>query len=227
VGGITLAVGISKVHGEELAVHIAEPSRAVEDLQAHIARELHDQVAQPLIALVLDVAEVRMRVEAGGDLKPDLARIEDQARDVLRQTREMLIDMRGHADLRVSFVHVLRNELPITPGHQASLQVSSRWPRRINGWAAFNLLRIVQQAVANALRHGRAEKIDIFLDISEAAEAVLVVLDDGIGLDGTQRGYGMVGMEERAQILGGSFSAQPRETGGTRIEVRVPCNRIN
>lgn len=221
-----MAVGISKVHEVDLPAPIVESAHAAEDLQAHIARELHDQVAQPLIALVLDVAEVRSRVDAGGELEGNLVRIEEQAREVLRQTREMLIDLRGHSELRVNFVHVLRNELPITPGHQASLQVSSRWPRRINGWAAFNLLRIVQQAVANALRHGRAEKIDIFLDISEGDEAVLVVLDDGIGIDGTQRGYGMVGMDERAQILGGSFSAQPRETGGTRIEVRIPSRRI-
>lgn len=194
------------------------------ELQRHVARELHDQVAQPLIGLMIDIGDLR---RGGRPAGPDeLARIEEEVRRVLRQTREMLIDLRGQAELRVNFVQVLKHEVAAGKGGRSTLEVSSRWPRRINGWAAFNLLRIVQQAVDNAQRHGRAEKIEIFLDLGTEGDAVLVVLDDGIGIDAAPNGYGMVGMQERAEILGGSFTAHPRETGGTRIEVRVPRQRL-
>lgn len=177
-------------------------------------------MAQPLIGLVLDIGELR-RGRRLASVK-DLAHIEDEARQILRQSREMLIDLRGQSELRVNFVQALKNELGAGETNRPTLNVSTRWPRRINGWAAFNLLRIVQQSVANARRHGRAEKIDVSLALGADGDAVLVVLDDGIGVDAAQRGYGMVGMQERAEVLGGTFTAQPREVGGTQIEVRVP-----
>lgn len=232
IGRVQLEVGISKAHlaavtpraVAKVDARAAEKARTEIDLQRQVARELHDQVAQPLIDLVLDVGVLRRQERPVADA--DLARVEDAARQVLRQAREMLIDLRGQGELRVNFVQDLNSKVEVSGATKSNIEVSSRWPRRINGWAAFNLLRIVQQAVANAQRHGRAKKIDIFLGLGAEGDAVLVVLDDGIGIDPAQRGFGMVGMQERAEILGGKFSVQRRETGGTRIEVRVPLERL-
>lgn len=199
---------------------------SAEDQRRHFARELHDQVAQPLIDLVLELDGLRRAAGSTPALANELARIEESARQVLRQAREMLIDLRERDDLRIDLRHALADEVPVPPGHQLALDVKPRWPRRINGWAAFNLMRIVQQAVANAWRHGRATSVDVILDVGANNEAVLVVSDDGIGMDDSPHGFGMVGMQERAQILGGSFSARRREPAGTRVEVRVPVDRI-
>src|SRR5436309_2899502 len=94
------------------------------------------------------------------------------------------------------------------------------------GAAAFIVLRIVEQAVVHATRHGRATSIDVILDVGPADDAVVVVLDDGTGIDDASSGFGVLGMQERAAILGGTFSATPRATGGTRVEVRVPVERL-
>lgn len=199
-----------------------------EDLQVHFARELHDQVAQPLIALVLEIYELRTRAPLEDSVAAEMLRVEDAARRVLRQTREMLIDLRGQRELRLNFVEVLESELArrastVVP----SIHATSRWPERINGWAAFNLLRIAQESIANAVRHGKARKIDVFLDTNAKHEAVMVVIDDGVrGLD-AQSGFGMVGMSERAVILGGAFSSAMLESGGTRVEVRLPAKRLD
>ena len=64
------------------------------------------------------------------------------------------------------------------------------------------------------------------LDLGLADDAIVVVLDDGIGLQDSTRGFGMIGMEERAVILGGTFTAQTRGTGGTRVEVRIPVAHL-
>jgi len=137
------------------------------DLPAHFVRELHDQVAQPLIGLVLEIYELRTQSALDETVAAQMLRVEDAARRILRQTREMLIDMRGPSDLSLNFVHMLRSEL----GRRASdvvprIHATSRWPKLINGWAAFNLLRIAQESIANAVRHGRARKIDVFLDVN-------------------------------------------------------------
>lgn len=197
------------------------------ELQAHLSRELHDQVAQPLIVLILDLHRLRTDQPDHPELAGEMAKLEDSARQVLRRTREMLIDLRGQQELRLDFVEALHKEI-LSPNREGPrhLEVSSRWPHHINGWAAFNLLRIVQEAVTNAFRHGHAQRIDIFLDTTDDGQAVVVVLDDGIGLSGAPSDFGMIGMSERALILGGTFTIGPRLTGGTRVEVRVPVERL-
>jgi two-component system, NarL family, sensor histidine kinase UhpB len=204
----------------------ATDAPTIDEVQRHFARELHDQVAQPLIDVMLELQHLRASLEDTNPLASDLAKLEESTRQVLRHARESMIDLRRRGELRINLIQALENELPIPPGHDLSLRVTRRWPRQTNGWAAFNLLRIIQQAVANAWRHGRAERIDVVLDVGPANDAVVVVLDDGVGIDDAPRGFGMVGMEERATILGGTFSVGPRHTGGTRVEVRVPLSRL-
>lgn len=205
-------------------------SASVAQLEQHMARELHDQVAQPLITLLLDVYELRSQARSPESMAYELARIEESVRRVLRQTRETVIDLRGQSGIRLNFVQVVRNELgrraDSAMRYEATLWVSPRWPGQINGWAAFNLLRIVQESVANASRHGRARKIEIILDVRDADLAVLQVLDDGLGIEDAAVGFGMAGMEERALILGGRFEALPRPGGGTVIEVSFPLHRL-
>ena len=215
-------------HGVVLPLDDAPATADVaEDLQAHFARELHDQVAQPLIALVLDLYELRTQAPLDESVAAEMLRVEDAARRVLRQTREMLIDLRGQRDLRLNFVEVLESELARRANDVVpSIHATSRWPKRINGWAAFNLLRIAQESIANAVRHGRAKKIDVFLDTNPQDEALMVVIDDGVRAPDALTGFGMVGMSERAVILGGTFSSAPLESGGTRVEVRVPAQRL-
>jgi two-component system sensor histidine kinase UhpB len=197
------------------------------DLHAHFARELHDQVAQPLIGLVLEIYELRTQNALDETVAAQMLRVEDAARRILQQTREMLIDLRGPSDLRLNFVQVLRGELGRRASDVApSIHATSRWPKRINGWAAFNLLRIAQESIANAVRHGRARKIDVFLDVNAEHEAVMVVIDDGMRVPDAPSGFGIAGMSERAVILGGTFSSAMRESGGTRVEVRVPVQRL-
>lgn len=181
-----------------------------------------------MIALILDIYELRTQSPLDDSVAAQMLRVEDEARRVLRQTREMLIDLRGPRDLRLNFVQVLRSELArgasdVVP----SIHATSRWPKRINGWAAFNLLRIAQESIANAVRHGKAGKIDVFLDTNAKHEAVMVVIDDGVRVPDAKSGFGMVGMSERAVILGGTFSSAMRESGGTRVEVRMPSERLD
>lgn len=194
---------------------------AAADLSRHIARELHDRIAHPLIDVLLGLDELRSAPETGAALAGELAALEEATRQVLRQAREMMIDLRGRDDLRMNLIRAIKSEVQAPAGRRLTVTVTPRWPRQTGGWAAYNLLRIVQQASANAWRHGRANAVEVRLDV-ERADAVLVVTDDGNGIEDRVTGFGVEGMRERATVLGGSFSARSREAGGTKVEVRVP-----
>ncbi len=195
------------------------------ELQRHFARELHDQVAQPLVGVVLGVRELRDRQAAGDDIAGELAELEESVRLVLRETREILIDLRDQSARTLDFVEALVGSVAAPRDCETTIGASVRWPGQINGWAAFNLIRIVQHAIANAWLHGRAKTVDVFLDASDD-EAVVAVLDDGAGIEQAEAGFGLIGMQERAIILGGSLDVQRRETRGTKVEIRVPLHRL-
>lgn len=225
--GKRVSLGVSNLL--EVSVDAVAPSAGggeLDELKRHLARELHDLVAQPLIELVIEMSRVRASLDDPGPLAAELDRLEESARQVLRQTRETMIDLRERGDLRTNLGDALRQDLVAPPGRTLSVRVSSRWPQRTNGWAGFNLMRIVQQAVANAWRHGRAQKVEVILDVSPSDDAVVVVLDDGIGVDGAPAGFGLLGMAERAIILGGQLTTGSRHGGGTRVEARVPVDRL-
>jgi signal transduction histidine kinase len=92
------------------------------------------------------------------------------------------------------------------------------------------LLRIAQEAVSNAVRHGHPEHVRISL-IGEPAHWLLTVADDGQGMEGSpedcaQHGYGLSNMQERATAIGGSWRIETHKGEGTRVSVRLPRRNI-
>jgi signal transduction histidine kinase len=85
------------------------------------------------------------------------------------------------------------------------------------------LFRIASEALANVRRHAGARRVELSLG-GDGAAVALTIDDDGCGLvQGVGDGrYGIVGMQERAAALGGTFAIGPRPGGGTRVDVRVP-----
>ena len=97
--------------------------------------------------------------------------------------------------------------------------------RKISENVTLCLYRIVQESLANASQHGRAQRIDIHL--VETPDAIeLRVVDDGVGFDvavqASSPGLGLVSMRERARLVEGEFSVRSEPKQGTRIEVRIP-----
>jgi signal transduction histidine kinase len=89
------------------------------------------------------------------------------------------------------------------------------------------LFRIAQECVTNVLRHAQATQVEIALEVG-ADGVELRVADDGRGLaqpGGPRRGLGLLGIEERARLLGGSATIADRSGGGTAVEVRLPLIR--
>ena len=211
---------------------LAEPTHGRLDdcelrVRAAIARDLHDRVAQPLAALVVVLEELK---QDPGDRRRVLRRIDmvqDQVRTALFGLREVLCDLRDQEWLDYGLVGRLRGELEALlirhPQLQLRLAVSPRWPAAVRSRVGDHVLQIVREAVHNARFHGGANGIEVALLVN-GRRAELVVSDDGRGLDGrrVRPGMGLLGIHERATLLGGRLVMGDRRGGGTRLRVTVP-----
>jgi signal transduction histidine kinase len=202
--------------------------RVREDERTALARELHDEFAQVLTKLKLDVGDIRR----GLGQRPDAGML-----DTLGSMDDTLGTMLGGLHRIVSD---LRPVIFDALGFVAAATVSVRDFERRNGIrASFDgdptlqlpeeigiaLFRVLQEALVNVTRHAHASTVRVSLRV-ENCSIVLRVVDDGCGIaQGAARkptAFGVKGMEERLRALGGSFELAARATGGTELVARVP-----
>jgi signal transduction histidine kinase len=196
--------------------------RAADAARRRIAGDLHDGVAQSLAHIRMELELLaRSSGEPGGGDAGRLARIAGSALEDLRATIGGLRRPLG-GDLAVMIDRHLA-EVRSPSGPDLSLAVSGRVeldPERTD-----DVLRIVQEAVSNALRHARAAEVTVSLKAA-AGELTLSVEDDGIGPGGRSirpgHGVGLRSMQERADRLGGELEVQQKQGGGTLVLLRCP-----
>jgi signal transduction histidine kinase len=203
---------------------------AERSIRAALARELHDRVAQPLTTLLMDLEEFK---HSPGDRRRRVQRIgafQRQAREVLYEIRDVLCDLRDQEGRDRGFVTRLRGELESRamrhPHLDIRLVVSPQWPGVIRARCSDHLLQIVLEAFHNARLHGGAARIVVALRAGAGGRAEVSVADDGRGLCELEAplrpGLGLIGMHERATLLGGRLVVGARTGGGTRIRVTFP-----
>jgi ligand-binding sensor domain-containing protein/two-component sensor histidine kinase len=195
-----------------------------------IAREIHDTLTQGLtgISLQLELVAKRMPVSTEA-AKPHLDQARMLARENLADARRSIWDLRSQAlensDLPTSLSQAARR-LTASTGTQAQLQVSGAY-RRLSETVESNLLRIGQEAVNNAVKHARAGRIDIALQFDPDLVR-MCVRDDGLGFEAEKAPasrdghFGLLGMRERAEQIGGKLIVSSVPGEGTEVSVEVP-----
>ena len=192
-----------------------------------IARELHDTLEQEL-------AGITMQLDLAVDCFRQAPRVAEQALETARNmSRHSMIEARRSVwDLRCQLledgdlVYALAQIVaPLAPHNQAQVQAKIQGTRvRLPRSVEMNLLRIGQEAVANAVKHGRATQI--LIELCYAPDSVrLAVSDDGRGFssdEGSRTGhFGLLDMRERAQSMGSQLQIESKPGSGTRIAVEV------
>jgi ligand-binding sensor domain-containing protein/two-component sensor histidine kinase len=193
-----------------------------------IAREIHDSLAQGLAGISLQLELVaKMLATSTDSARNHLNQARMLARQSLADARRSLWDLRSgqSTDLPTSLSTSARH-LTAQTGVLAQLQVHGTF-RELDHDIESNLLRIGQEAITNAVKHARAQRIDISLEF--AAHTVrLSVRDNGSGFDpglrpSTADGhFGLVGMRERAEQIGGTLTVLSTPGAGTEISAEVP-----
>jgi two-component system NarL family sensor kinase len=203
---------------------------AVEE-RNRLAREIHDTLAQGLTATALQLESADALLDAGSE------RAHEPLRRALSLTRSNLEEARRSVlDLRAS-------PLEGRPLSEAINALVERWEaetgiavryRAVNGSRPLPpsveaaLYRICQEALTNVARHAGAERAAVRL-VATPDRVRLVVEDDGRGFDASEvpeDRHGIVGMRERAEVLGGTLEVRSGPGEGTRIEATVPLENL-
>lgn len=201
--------------------------------RARLAREIHDTLAQGFVGISgqLDALEVKLDRDLSS-ARQHLHLAQKMARHSLTEARRSVLDLRTSElegqSLSAALVSLTRQW---AAGSATRVQVrASDVNQSLPGQIEQNILRIAQEAVVNAVKHSRAHTIWVGLEIKDHV-LHLNVKDDGEGFqpcDGFPAKighFGIVGMKERAERLGGTFSLASHPGSGTRVEVVVPIAR--
>src|SRR2546430_15813260 len=153
--------------------------------------------------------------------------LQESTREVLHNLRQVLYDLREEPSTNSGFVQSVRallGRFEGSTGIRSKLRVSTGWPSRLSSATASNLYRIVEEALKNVRLHSGAGRVDVVLESLDDGVS-LTVRDDGRGLpaDGSRRpGMGMMGMRERAVLLGGELNVISDGGIGTTVKAVVP-----
>lgn len=207
--------------------------QAIAQERARIARELHDSLGQELVGIALQLDSAALRLHE----KPQQAeRALNMARTMIRhsqaETKRSVADLRA-GELDIASLPAALDEL-VQPLVAAAGSVRLRLeveglPRRLEGVIEHHLLRIGQEAVANAVRHSHAERIEVRICYRED-EVAVEVRDNGCGFDTTEamavasNHFGLLGLRERANKLQGRLRIDSKSGAGTAVSVSVPLN---
>ncbi|KPI14194.1 integral membrane sensor signal transduction histidine kinase [Actinobacteria bacterium OK074] len=206
---------------QERAARAAEAESAALAERARIAREIHDVLAHSLSAQLVHLEAARLLIERGADRDRILERVvaaRGMARDGLAETRQALSALRGEMSPLEDFLSEL---VSATDG--ADVTVAGE-RRQLPAEASQAVRRVAQEALTNARKHAPRAKVRVRLEYGDG-EVTLDVRDTGGSpgeLSGSGAGYGLRGMRERAELLGGSLEAGPHEEGFV-VTLKVPA----
>ncbi len=198
---------------------------AQEEERKKITRELHDHVGQMLTALRMEIGRAdRARGSAEsqsaiGEARRLLDTILRSVRDLVMGLRPSMLDDFGLRPALEWHVRDFRRRF----GIPVSLMIEGELDSLPDSYRTA-IYRIAQEALTNCARHSHASHVEVSL-VHARNTLELRVLDDGVGIDPRRgRGVGLLGMEERARELHGSFDVKPRSPRGTELHVSLPIH---
>jgi len=236
-GGVTTVLGIAREvterkRAEELVREFTFRREAArEEERKHIARELHDELGQILSALRLEVATLRMRfAQNHPDVAERAANMLVLVDSVIRVQRDLVSSLRPVVlDMGIGpALEWLVSEFVEHSGVRCELQMSET-QLNLDPDQTTMVFRIVQESLTNIVRHAHARRVDITL-ARRPDGYLLTVRDDGKGFDPAARrdakSLGLIGLQERAQMLGGQVSISSSDDAGVSIAVAFPATTV-
>ncbi len=213
---------------EELHELASAAHQAREQEKSRIARELHDELGQALTALQMDVAWCRAKMPQGQDgMAMRLERMEALLETTVAATRRISADLRP----------LMLDDLGLLPalewlvesftkhtGVPCELAVNNQ-ELELPDIQATAVFRAVQESLTNIAKHARASRVDVAIEHADS-QLTISVRDDGVGFSPEDshkpNSYGLLGLRERAALLGGEALVTSAPGRGTQVKVRFP-----
>lgn len=211
-------------------------TRLVQDAERRrIARDLHDSAVQSLTALVADLEYFRIRElaacnEADQQVAERVATWQALARESLAAMREALGGLRSPSEVDLGLEHAL--EILVASLRSAGYRVECEcedWPAALPPEVTTNIYYIVREALTNIEKHAQASSIHICM-FNYEGHLYISIADDGKGMKrgapvasgGNGYHQGIMGMKERAALLGGRVTFETVQGRGTRVDIDIP-----
>ena len=194
---------------------------AQEGERLRVAQELHDGVGQSLTGVVLQLGRVARDVDSVA--KPGVIEAQETARESLEEVRRIARRLRPEAldDLGLASALLVLGER-VAEHTELHVDVAVQPGLAFNADEELVLYRVAQEALTNVARHSGAKRAEVRLAL-HSGRPLLQVDDDGAGLQSDAReGSGVLGMRERAVLVGGTLKLNPSPLGGARVTLELP-----
>ena len=198
--------------------------RTQEEERERVALELHDGLGQLLTSISLFASDLEH--EVGAEAKPRVLRVNELIRRAIGDSRQLVWSLRPPELERLGLVPALRRLAGETSLPELTVDLHEEiGDVRLAPESEAVVYRVVQEAVHNALKHASASAISILLRRTNGQLTTLVE-DNGRGFDPAavppDRGLGLIGMRERAQLVEGALVVESASEAGTRVRLVVP-----
>ncbi len=203
-----------------------------------LARELHDDLGQTLAYISMQAQAVRKRARDGGmySIEGQLAQLVSAARDAHKEIRESILNLKTGPAEQWSFFAALRQHLAAYQDHYG-IRAELSIPEGLNEndfepGTGVQLVRVIQEALTNARKHGRARHVQVSF-ASEGSQAQILIADDGCGFNAdrapnAQGGhFGLAFMRERMAQVSGSITIDTQPGAGTRVLLITPLRNAH
>ena len=210
---------------QKLSRHLVE----VQEIERHhVARELHDEAAQGLAALMVRLRLLERDLDCSPEIVAAVDEVKEMAGEVLESLHNLAVDLRPVSLDKLGLLPALRQYADqFQQKYHIGIQIEAvgmdglRLPPELE----ISLYRIMQEALTNVASHAHATNVAIILERQEA-HWLAIIEDNGIGFDPADVAQsdrmGLFGMRERAESLGGRLTVESATGGGTTLYVEVP-----
>ena len=191
----------------------------------HISRELHDEFGQVLTAIGSLLSRVEKQVPVGAPLRADLQEVREIAQSTLNNIRSLsqalhpvLLDEEGLESALDWYIPTVERQRGLALRYEKSGK-----PFRVDSNAGVQLYRVAQEALNNVSRHSGAK--EAWVRLKFLGDSLLLEVEDhgkGLPADHNQPGIGLVGMRERAELIGATLELARPDGGGTLVRLTVP-----
>ena len=195
----------------------------------YISRELHDEFGQILTAMGAMLGRAGAHAPEGSSLRTDLQEVRQIAQDTLDRVRSLsqalhpvMLDEAGLESTLDWYIPTVERQTGIAISYEKQGE-----PFAVEGSAAVQIYRILQEALNNVARHSGAKQVWVRLRFMPSV-LELEVEDHGAGFNGqpAKQGIGLVAMRERSELMGGRIAFSTPADGGTVLHVKVPRERV-
>jgi len=209
-----------------LSAHL---QNARENERKNLARDLHDEVGQQITSMMMDLSYIKNNIPYDEKLVAKVEELQEMATRFMKSTRKILDNLRPgvlHEMGLSSAIEKLSSDNEERSGIKFTYH-DALAGKKLNEDVAVNMYRIVQEAMNNIIKHSKATEVLCSTSLKNNL-LTLEIRDNGIGLSNQKTsddsGYGLIGIQERVNSVGGKFKIEGSSGNGTSLRISVPLS---